>query len=131
MRVLIPIFLCIDQTDESEGKHSPQDMLNAAEEAVQQALETIGNEMGFSHGLDTSTEISDIEVGNAEHYPDGCVTGAQAEAENGYEHPEWTRSEWRNDVENEDTRLGYWDWVAHQLNRESDEEEDTDAEDQP
>ena len=27
------------------------------------------------------------------------------------EHPEHSLSDWRYEVENNDTRLGYWDWV--------------------
>ena len=26
--------------------------------------------------------------------------------------PEWPSSDWRFDVSEENTRLGYWDWVA-------------------
>lgn len=31
------------------------------------------------------------------------------------EHPEWDRSDWRQDVANGDTNLGYADWVRHQI----------------
>ena len=31
------------------------------------------------------------------------------------EHPVYPITDWRNEVSNDDTRLGYWDWVAHQL----------------
>lgn len=30
----------------------------------------------------------------------------------GQEHPEWPRSDWQYQVSNEDTTLGYWEWVA-------------------
>jgi hypothetical protein len=29
--------------------------------------------------------------------------------------PEYPRSDWRYQVGNGDTNLGYWDWVEHQL----------------
>lgn len=35
--------------------------------------------------------------------------------QHGEEHPQWPRSDWTYDVENGDTRLGYWDWVAHNV----------------
>lgn len=37
------------------------------------------------------------------------------EACHGFEHPDWPRSEWRHEVQNNDTRLGYWEWVVHQI----------------
>ena len=37
------------------------------------------------------------------------------EAKFGDEHPEWPKAEWQQDVSNLDTKLGYWDWVAHNV----------------
>lgn len=34
--------------------------------------------------------------------------------------PVYDMAEWRREVENEDTRLGYWDWVAGRLFLEQD-----------
>lgn len=33
----------------------------------------------------------------------------------GSEHPDWTKSEWQTDVALDNTVLGYWDWVEHNL----------------
>lgn len=35
--------------------------------------------------------------------------------EGGGQHPVHTRSEWIQDVANENTLSGYWEWVSHQL----------------
>ncbi len=37
------------------------------------------------------------------------------EMQHGYEHPAWPRAEWQQDASSGDTKLGYWLWVAHQL----------------
>ena len=29
--------------------------------------------------------------------------------------PEYPRSAWRREVNNDDTQLGYWEWVDHQF----------------
>uniref|UniRef100_A0A6M3IMI3 Uncharacterized protein n=1 Tax=viral metagenome TaxID=1070528 RepID=A0A6M3IMI3_9ZZZZ len=31
------------------------------------------------------------------------------------ENPEYPRSDWKDEVNNDDTNLGYWDWVEHQI----------------
>ena len=124
MKVLVPVYLDITQIDESGDKHNTAELLQASADAVLNALTMVGNEMGFWHGLDETTEISDLHTGDAVLHPEGCITGAQVEAEHGEEHPEWPREEWRDDVANEDTRLGYYDWVAHQLNQPPNEDEE-------
>jgi len=35
------------------------------------------------------------------------------------EDPEWTRNDWHREVRDDNTLLGYWDWVEHQ--KEGDE----------
>lgn len=40
------------------------------------------------------------------------------EAKHGQEHPEWPKSDWQYDVVNGDTKLGYWLWVAHNVESE-------------
>lgn len=40
------------------------------------------------------------------------------EAKYGQEHPEWPKADWQSDVGNGDTKLGYWDWVAHNVESE-------------
>jgi len=37
---------------------------------------------------------------------------------NGGEQPDYVRADWRYEVANEDTTVGYWDWVAHKLSIE-------------
>ena len=33
-------------------------------------------------------------------------------------HPDYPLSDWQYEVNNDDTRLGYWDWVAAQIETE-------------
>lgn len=35
--------------------------------------------------------------------------------EGGGEHPQFPREQWRWHVDAENTLLGYWDWVEHQI----------------
>lgn len=37
------------------------------------------------------------------------------------EHPEWPMSEWQLEAGEGNTRLGYWEWVSHQLESMEDE----------
>ncbi len=30
-------------------------------------------------------------------------------------HPEFPVSDWQTEVENDDTRLGYWEWVSNEI----------------
>lgn len=39
------------------------------------------------------------------------------------QHPRFTMEDWRHEVSNEDTRIGYWDWVEKSLAYAEDEEE--------
>lgn len=41
--------------------------------------------------------------------------------ERGYEHPKYQKESWRYEVANDDTTLGYWEWVLEnlQINGES------------
>jgi len=46
------------------------------------------------------------------------------DAEEGWgQHPRFTMEDWRNEVSNEDTRIGYWDWVEKSLAYAEDKEE--------
>lgn len=38
-------------------------------------------------------------------------------------HPEFTVSGWRHEVNCNDTRLGYWEWVYHQMESEAEDAE--------
>jgi hypothetical protein len=40
------------------------------------------------------------------------------------EDPSFPRSEWADEAGNDDTLLGYWDWVEAQKEQESDDEKD-------
>lgn len=42
-------------------------------------------------------------------------TAEQLEEKHGQDHPDYTREDWRNDVSQGDTKLGYWEWVLHQV----------------
>jgi hypothetical protein len=37
------------------------------------------------------------------------------------EHPDYPVSDWRAEVSNNDTRLGYWDWVMSQMEQDENE----------
>lgn len=39
------------------------------------------------------------------------------------EHPHYIRQAWRQEVDNEDTNLGYWEWVVHQVEANGGDEE--------
>lgn len=40
------------------------------------------------------------------------------------EHPEFSLEDWKHEVANDDTRLGYWDWVISEQEKASDESEE-------
>jgi hypothetical protein len=40
-------------------------------------------------------------------------------------HEEYTREEWKDDVQAGDTQLGYWDWVIHNLESHEEAEHDS------
>lgn len=41
----------------------------------------------------------------------------------GDEHPDFPRDDWRYEVGNNDTVLGYWEWVEHQVESAADDAE--------
>lgn len=43
------------------------------------------------------------------------------------EHPDHDPSDWRQEVENHDTRLGYWDWVAAKIDEAETEADSSDT----
>lgn len=43
------------------------------------------------------------------------LTAEQLEDKHGQEHPVYSRGDWSRDVSQNDTRLGYWDWVLHNV----------------
>lgn len=45
------------------------------------------------------------------------------------EHPDHPSADWRIEVENQDTRLGYWDWVGAKAEQAIDDEADDDDND--
>lgn len=42
----------------------------------------------------------------------------------GGEHPDHSRDDWRWEVANEDTILGYWAWLENRIEMESEEQDD-------
>lgn len=50
-------------------------------------------------------------------------TAADLEMKHGYAHPEWPRCTWQYDVANGNTKLGYWQWVAHNIEGGNNEDE--------
>lgn len=41
------------------------------------------------------------------------------------EHPDYPRADWRHEIIEDNTSLGYWHWVTHQLvNQEEDDNDD-------
>ncbi len=55
---------------------------------------------------------------NAKHVDAGLTTEQLDDKynSNGYgEHPDYTRSHWRDEVAAKDTLIGYWDWVVHRI----------------
>jgi hypothetical protein len=47
----------------------------------------------------------------------------EVEAKWGAEHPHYTREDWQNDVSRGDTKLGYWEWVVHNIESHGGEDE--------
>lgn len=43
------------------------------------------------------------------------LTPDRLEEKHGVEHPVYTREDWRHDVGQGDTKLGYWEWVLHNV----------------
>jgi len=35
------------------------------------------------------------------------------------EHPTWSVADWKYEVDNDDTRAGYWDWVSSNIDANS------------
>lgn len=46
----------------------------------------------------------------------------------GGEHPAYTRDDWRQEVAEENTLRGYWDWVAAQLESAQDDMDEPESE---
>lgn len=65
---------------------------------------------GSSHGFLTIPDLSSAYLQQVtcelliRQYPEG--------------HPQFTREDWRAEVQAENTELGYWMWVVHQLESE-------------
>ena len=61
---------------------------------------------------------SGSNLGNPQAFhPDECHSETLRERFGGTwgEHPSWPVSDWRNEVADDDTRLGYWGWVSARL----------------
>lgn len=83
-----------------------------------------------SHEDYSSSKAGDVEkVSDVPLYVEGEDQGLTAEQldskynpDGGGEHPKHTREDWRNAVANDDTILGYWDWLEEQIQEECEEE---------
>lgn len=50
----------------------------------------------------------------------GTLTALQLKKMFGnFEHPDYQQYQWRAAIDREDTLLGYWDWVAHELKEDA------------
>lgn len=43
------------------------------------------------------------------------------------EHPRYPVEDWKYEIQNDDTRRGYWEWVAASIERDADDEDDAEA----
>lgn len=79
---------------------------------------TTEKDAAFMASLAQQAEIDYLAIGEADNpLPEGDIglTAAQLESRYGQEHPDYTREDWRHDVSQGDTKLGYWIWVLHQV----------------
>lgn len=53
-----------------------------------------------------------------ESLQDYGLTAGQLEVRYVNEHPRHQKTDWSQEVQNDDTKLGYWDWVIHQVESE-------------
>lgn len=61
---------------------------------------------------DFEDEADDVEAFDDE---DRSFNPAQLKAKYGDEHPSFTKDDWRYQVSNDDTNLGYWEWVESEI----------------
>ncbi|WP_448205338.1 hypothetical protein [Azospirillum sp. sgz302134] len=105
--------------------------------------EIVAEENGEAAGVDIAAITREALAGR--RVPSAAPTGAEPAApaadpiqalieefggERGVwgEHPDYPRSDWRCEVANDDTNLGYWPWVAHEIEvKESEAEEGDDV----
>lgn len=40
------------------------------------------------------------------------------------EHPDYPASDWQHEVSEDNTRLGYWDWVGHEIEQQAELDEE-------
>lgn len=71
---------------------SQKQLLLTQLEHMEEYLEVLSQRIGYAVMAEGRTE---------DKFPDG--------------HPDWTKSEWQTDVALDNTLLGYWDWVEHNL----------------
>lgn len=104
-----------------------RDALVAEAERLEKALKDIRSLSSINDAGDDEEYAYQAELESARAYlgieetPASTPTGdfglnaAQLEHKHGEEHPDYTREDWREEVENGDTRLCYWEWVMHQV----------------
>lgn len=68
------------------------------------AVEKVADEPMYIEGEDEGLSAEELDH---KYNPDG-----------GGEHPKFTREDWRDAVANDETILGYWDWLEEQIREE-------------
>ena len=87
------------QTQESDGMLSRQDQI----------------EVGKVLGIYDQYNQVDLLSSDVTTDQDFGLDAVQLEAKYDDEHPTYAKQHWRDEVENQDTKLGYWEWVLHQV----------------
>jgi hypothetical protein len=86
---------------------------------------TAEKDAAFMAALAQQADIDYLAIGESRQPLPESETPDSLEAKYGSEHPEWLRADWQQDVANGDTKLGYWDWVLHNI-ESHEEEQDSD-----
>lgn len=69
----------------------------------------------FMAALAQQADIDYVAVGESMKPLPAANAADNLETQYGYEHPDWLRADWQQDVNNGDTKIGYWDWVLHNI----------------
>lgn len=117
-----------------EDEDSP-DALPMSLDELRSHLDYAANSVILGNGLITGdtygtveshdTAITVVEVNPVHPCPDDIDLSAEEleqkySPQGGGEHPDFPREDWREMIRIEDTLLGYWAWVNHQLTTEQD-----------
>lgn len=80
-------------------------------EGVKEALEVIKCNCG---GTSCSTTCTHAKLHNTLSILEGLEDISKSPKLYGPEHPTYPKADWRYEVMNQNTVLGYWPWVSHQ-----------------